>query len=89
MGWISITAFFFLMWWVVLFAALPVGLRTQQDDNNVTLGTVASAPRGRHMLRAVLIATVIDIVVVGSVVFAVNYLGMGFDDLPQILPNFK
>ncbi|MGN6584673.1 MAG: DUF1467 family protein [Rhizobiaceae bacterium] len=89
MGWVSITAFFFLMWWVVLFAALPIGLRTQQDDDNVTLGTIASAPRGRHMLRAIVIATVFDIILVGVVVFAVNYLGVGFDDLPQILPTFR
>jgi len=89
MGWVSITAFFFLMWWVVLFAALPIGLRTQQDDDNVTLGTIASAPRGRHMLRAIVIATVFDIILVGVVVFAVNYLGLGFDDLPQILPTFR
>lgn len=89
MGWVSITAFFFLMWWVVLFAALPIGLRTQQDDDNVTLGTIASAPRGRHMLRAILIATALDVLVVCLVVFAVNYLGLGFDDLPQVLPSFR
>ena len=89
MGWISITAFFFLMWWVVLFAALPLGLRTQQDDDNVTLGTIASAPRGRHVLRAILITTAIDILVVVVVVFVVNYLGIGFSDLPQIIPSYR
>jgi len=89
MGWVSITAFFFLMWWVLLFASLPLGLHTQQDDDNVTLGTVASAPRGKHMGRAILINTLVTAVVVGCVVFVVNYLGVGFDDLPQILPTFK
>jgi len=89
MGWISITAFFFLMWWVVLFTALPLGLRTQQDDDNVTLGTIASAPRGRHVLRAILITTAIDILVVVVVVFVVNYLGIGFSDLPQIIPSYR
>jgi predicted secreted protein len=89
MGWLSITAFFFLMWWTVLFVALPFGLRTQQEDSDVTLGTVASAPRGRHMWKAILRTTAITVVIVGSVVFAVNYLGMSFADLPQIVPSYQ
>jgi predicted secreted protein len=89
MGWISITAFFFLMWWTLLFAALPFGLRTQQDENDVTFGTIPSAPRGPHMLKAVILTTIITTIVVSGVVFAVNYLGMGFDDLPQIIPTYR
>ena len=47
----------FIMWWLVLFAILPFGLRTQDEDEDVTLGTVSSAPRGPHMLRAVVRTT--------------------------------
>ena len=46
---------FFIIWWMVLFAMLPFGLRTQDEDGDVTLGTVSSAPRGPHMLRAVML----------------------------------
>ena len=42
-------AVFFIIWWIVLFAMLPLGLRTQDDEDDVTLGTVSSAPRlGAH-----------------------------------------
>jgi predicted secreted protein len=40
-------AVYFLIWWVTLFVVLPFGLRTQEEDNNVTLGTTSSAPSGR------------------------------------------
>ena len=46
MSWVSFTALFFATWWVVLFAVLPFSVRTQDDEQDVTLGTVASAPRG-------------------------------------------
>ena len=32
MSWISGAAIFFIIWWIVLFAMLPFGLRTQDDD---------------------------------------------------------
>ena len=32
MSWISIAAIYFIIWWMVLFAMLPFGLRTQDDD---------------------------------------------------------
>lgn len=37
-------AVYFIIWWMTLFAVLPIGLRTQADDNDVVLGTVPSAP---------------------------------------------
>jgi predicted secreted protein len=89
MGWISITAFFFLIWWTVLFAALPFGLRTQHEEKNVTFGTVPSAPGRRHMPKALLLTTLIAAVITVIVVYAVNYLGLGFDDLPQIIPAYE
>lgn len=51
MNWISFTAMYFVVWWITLFAVLPFGLKTQEEDENVTLGTVASAPRGPHAAR--------------------------------------
>ena len=53
MSWVSIAAIFFIIWWLVLFATLPFGLKSQDDDQDVTLGTVSSAPKGPHILRAI------------------------------------
>ncbi|TIO53265.1 MAG: DUF1467 family protein, partial [Mesorhizobium sp.] len=41
MNWVSFVALFFVTWWLVLFAVLPFSLRTQDEDKDVTLGTVS------------------------------------------------
>lgn len=88
MDWISLFAVFFIIWWVVLFVSLPIGLRTQDDEEDVVLGTTSSAPRGPHMLRVLIRTTVL-----AAVVFAVFYLvtrvfGYSIDDIPRIVPDF-
>ena len=37
-------AIYVLIWWVVLFAVLPLGVRTQGEDGTVVPGTPESAP---------------------------------------------
>ena len=51
----SIIAIFFVVWWIVLFAVLPFGVRTQEEEGEVVLGTSAqragksaSRPHGDH-----------------------------------------
>jgi len=89
MNWISFTAMYFVTWWITLFAVLPFGLKTQEEDGDVTLGTVASAPRGPHMLRVVIWTTVFASALMGLAYYVFNILGLGFDDIPVIVPDFK
>lgn len=88
MSWVSALAVFFIVWWVVLFAVLPFSLRTQEEDGDVTLGTAASAPRGRHVGRAVLRTTIVTLIIVGLFYLLTLGFGFSFDDLPQIVPDF-
>jgi len=37
-------AIFFLIWWVVLFAVLPWGVRSQHEGNDIAPGTDPGAP---------------------------------------------
>lgn len=87
-GWFSAIAVYFVIWWTVLFIALPFGLRTQDEDQAVTFGTEASAPRGPHMLRAIVITTVLAFVVYGMFYYLTHVLGLGFDDFPNYVPQF-
>jgi predicted secreted protein len=84
---VSAFAIFFIIWWVSLFAVLSLGLKTQDEAGSVVPGTPSSAPQGRHMLRVIMINTLI-----ATLLFAVFYYvfavrGWSFDQLPQIIPN--
>ncbi len=85
MTWFAIFAIYFVLWWLVLFMVIPFSVRTQDEAEDVTLGTEASAPhRGSHMLKVVLRTTVVS-----AVLFAVFYVvktRTGFD-LDNYLPH--
>jgi predicted secreted protein len=87
MGWISFLAIYFILWWVVLFAMLPFGLRTQDEEDDVTLGTVSSAPRGPHMLRAFLLTTVVSGLIFGVFYAVILGFGLSFDSIPHLGPR--
>lgn len=87
MNWISFAAMYFVFWWLTLFAILPFGLKTQDDDGDVTPGTEASAPRGPHMLRAMLWTTLITALVMAVFYGVTRGLGFTFNDIPNFLPR--
>jgi predicted secreted protein len=53
------------------------------------LGTVPSAPRGPHMLRAVLRTTVATMVLMGIFYGLTRGLGFSLNDIPHIVPEFN
>jgi predicted secreted protein len=87
-SWVSSFALYFILWWLVLFAMLPFGLRTQDDDQSVTLGTVSSAPKGPHMLKTVLRTTVVSLIIFAVLYVLTRVLGYSIDDIPRIVPEF-
>lgn len=87
MSWVSVAALYFVVWWLVLFAILPFGLRTQDEDENVTLGTVPSAPRGPHVLRAMLWTTLVTACLLGGFYGLTRGLGYSVDDIPRFFPE--
>lgn len=87
MSLISIAAIYFIMWWVVLFVMLPFGVRTQEENGDVTLGTVASAPHGPHMFRAVIRTTIASAILFAAFYISVVYYGFSFDNIPRFGPT--
>jgi predicted secreted protein len=67
-------AIYFIIWWTVLFAVLPIGVRTQGEDGAIVPGTPASAPTAPRLLRVVLLTTVIS-----GLVFATLWALIGYD----------
>ncbi len=86
MGFGTSIAVYFLIWWVMLFAILPFGLKTQEEDGDVTLGTTSSAPSGRHVGRALILTTVVSLVIFAAGYFVSHHWGVGFDSIPKIGP---
>lgn len=86
MSWGASIAIYFIIWWLVLFAALPFGVRSQIEAGDVTQGTEHGAPHQPRMLRKVIWTTI-----VAGVLFALYYVNYttGFitlDDIP-LLPR--
>jgi predicted secreted protein len=56
-------AIFFLIWWIVLFAVLPWGVRSQQENAEVAPGTDPGAPAIPNLRRKLVWTTLVSIVV--------------------------
>jgi predicted secreted protein len=67
-AWTTILAIYFVLWWVVLFAVLPFGVRSQADHGVVAPGTDPGAPA-----VPALIAKLVWTTLVSAVLFAVFY----------------
>ncbi|MFD1794330.1 DUF1467 family protein [Ochrobactrum teleogrylli] len=80
-------AIYFIIWWTSLFALLPVGLRTQAEENNVTLGTVASAPATPRIGRAFLRTTIVATLIFAVYYYVTQIIGFGLDDIPHFFPD--
>jgi predicted secreted protein len=79
MGIGSIVAVYFVVWWVVLFAVLPFGVRTQDETGDVTLGTTSSAPARPLLVRKAIATTIVAAVVVGGMWIAVDVYGVSLE----------
>ena len=78
-------ATYFIIWWTVLFAVLPWGVRSQRESGAVTQGTDPGAPAIHHLGRKLLWTSV-----VASVVFALwyaifTYRLIALDDLAALI----
>lgn len=64
-----------VIWFMTLFIALPIGLRTQGDENDIVPGTHAGSPANFNVRRKLLIVTLVC-TVIWAVVTAVILSGM-------------
>ena len=62
-------AIYFLIWWVVLFAVLPWGIRSQAEGSEIAPGTDPGAPAIPNLRRKLVWTTLVS-----AVVFAACYV---------------
>jgi predicted secreted protein len=80
MNWFSGFAVFFIVWWTVLFAILPLGVRSQAEEGHVTLGSDPGAPAVPNLRRKLIITTAVSAVVYGLIwaIYVKNIFGLSF-----------
>jgi predicted secreted protein len=78
-------AIYFIIWWMVLFAVLPFGVRSQHESGDVTPGSDPGAPVVPQLARKLVWTTVVAglVFALGYVVFAYRLIAL--DDLAKML----
>jgi len=76
-------AIYFIVWWTVIFAVLPFGIRSQHEDGAVEDGTEPGAPSRPLLLRKALITTVIAAVIVGVFAWSLETGRLTLDMFPM------
>ncbi|MCK8782821.1 DUF1467 family protein [Roseomonas sp. NAR14] len=61
MGWVSGTVVFFLIWWTVLFAVLPIGTRPESEGSAAS-GGWRGTPERPGLGRKILITSAVTVI---------------------------
>ena len=82
---VTALAIYFIIWWLVLFAVLPFGVRSQQERGEVTPGSDPGAPAIPRLARKLLWTTIVAAILfaLGYVVYAYRLIAL--DDLAAML----
>ena len=74
MSWSGGLALYFIVWWLTLFAILPIGIRSQHESGDVTAGTDPGAPVLPAMGRKLIYTTVAALPVFALVWVLITYV---------------
>ncbi len=78
-------AIYFIIWWTVLFAVLPWGVRSQEESGTMTRGTDPGAPAIPHLKRKLLWNTVVSAIVFMLWYLIYTYRLVSIEDLAALL----
>jgi predicted secreted protein len=83
-SWTSALAIYFVLWWVVLFAVLPWGVRSQHEVGGVTPGSDPGAPALPALGGKLIWTTVVSAIVFGLMYAAYVSGAVELDDLATL-----
>ncbi|MDO8840557.1 MAG: DUF1467 family protein [Parvibaculum sp.] len=86
MTWTAGLAIYFVVWWIVLFAILPWGVRAQ-TTSEVPAGGDPGAPAAPLLLWKMGVTTIVAALVWALIVWLVVAQPVAIDDLP-FMPDF-
>ena len=82
-------ALYFIIWWIVLFAMLPIGVRTSEEAGEKTSpGTAESAPHRPRLLPKMVATTVVSSIVFAALYAIIVHHVITLDDIP-FFPRYE
>jgi predicted secreted protein len=78
-------AIYFIIWWVVLFAVLPWGVRSQHESGTVVPGTDPGAPAIPRLMRKLIATTVVASIVFALCFVIYEYRLISLDELAALI----
>jgi predicted secreted protein len=84
---ITALAIYFVIWWVVLFAVLPFGVRSQQENKAISPGSDPGAPAVPKLGMKLLWTTIVSAAVFAAWFVIYQYRLVTLDDLARWLPQ--
>ena len=85
MSLVSIIAIYFVVWWIVLFAVLPFGVRTQDEEGDIVLGTTHSAPMRPLLVKKAIATSIVSAIIVFGFWFAVDRYGLDLEMIADLI----
>jgi predicted secreted protein len=82
---VTAIAIYFILWWMVLFAVLPWGVRSQQEAGDVTHGSDPGAPSVPRLGRKLVWTTLVSGVLFAGCVVVYDYRELWFDALVALV----
>jgi predicted secreted protein len=67
MTWYGALATYFVIWWIALFAILPLGIKSQVENDDVVPGSEPGAPARPMLLKKAILTTVVSLPLLGLV----------------------
>jgi len=84
-SWLTAAGIYFIIWWVVLFAVLPWGVRSQHEGERMAPGTEPGAPIAPLMLRKVIWTTVVSTIIFAMLAAIVMFDLITLEDFDALL----
>jgi predicted secreted protein len=78
-------AIYFIIWWVVLFAVLPWGVRSQHESGEIAPGSDPGAPSIPRLKRKLVWTTIVAALVFALWHIVYTYRLITLDDLAALL----
>ena len=81
-------AIYFVVWWTVLFAVLPWGVRSQQEAGEITRGSDPGAPAHPLLLQKAIATTIISALLMfaGYAIWAAGFINANLIPVGLIPP---